>query len=191
MALGLYDQRHFPQALEFARQYGVDGDARPEAVTNASFEKNVDGDADARFGWRVMRVDPRFEAIIDPKVKHEGSRSLRITFKSFNKPGLANIYQTIVVEPNKKYRLHFWVRTENLKSAGEPLLEVQNGNDGKLMARSQAFSAGTNDWQEMTVDFTTPENCNAINVRTGRVYCGEDCPISGTFWYDDFEIDRQ
>ena len=188
MAIGLYEQRRYPQALEFARQYGADFDARPEAVTNASFETNLDGNADARFGWQIIRNDPRFEAITDTKVKHEGTRSLRVTIKSFVKPGLANILQTIVVEPNKKYRLHFWVRTENLKSAGGPLLEIVSGNDDKQIVRSQVFPAGTNDWQEIDVDFTAPENCNGIIIRTGRMYCGEDCPLSGTFWYDDFEL---
>ncbi len=191
LALGLYDQRHFLEALQFSKQYGSDADAKPEAVTNASFEKNLEGDQDSRFGWLLNKSDPKFEAVPDLKVKHSGTRSLRVGFKSFVKPTLVNIIQTVIVEPNKKYRVRVWVRTENLKSAGGPLLEIVNANDDQFIVRSQAFPTGTNDWQEIAVEFTTPQNCNGISIRTGRAYCGEECPISGTFWYDDFEISRQ
>lgn len=191
LAIGLAGQRHFPEALEFSRQAGYDADARPETVTNASFEKNLEGREDSTFGWRINRSDPKFEASIDGKVKHSGERSLRVTFKGFAKAALVNVLQTVVVEPNKRYRLRVWVRTENLKSAGGPLIDIVNANDDQLIVRSSAFPAGTNDWQEVDVDFTTPQNCNGISIRTGRVDCGEGCPISGTFWYDDFELSRQ
>ena len=190
LAIGLFEQRHFPQALEFSIQAGNDSEAKSEAVTNGSFEKNLEGDQDSRFGWQVNKNDPKFEAITDPRVKHEGSRSLRVTFKSYVKPALVNLVQTVVVEPNRKYRVSVWLRTENLKSAGGPLLEIVNANDEQFIARSSAFPTGTNDWQKIVVEFTTPANCNGINIRTGRAYCGEDCPLSGIFWYDDFEISR-
>jgi hypothetical protein len=93
-----------------------------------------------------------------------------------------------VVVPGNKYRLSFWVRTENLKSAGGPVLDIVNANDDKLIAKSAVFPTGSNDWQEMTVEFEAPANCSGISIRTARAYCGEDCPIIGTFWYDDFQL---
>jgi len=191
LAISLFSQRHFQEALEFSKQAGMDLDSKPGTVTNASFEKGLDGDPDSRFGWQFNRGDPKFDAVIDAKVKHEGSRSLRVTFKSYVKPSLANIIQTVVVEPNKKYRVRFWVRTENLKSSGGPLLAITNANDDQLIARSPGFPTGTNDWQEISVQFTTPANCTGVNIITIRDVCGEDCPLSGIFWYDDFEMDQQ
>ncbi len=41
IAQGLFEKKFYPQALEFARQLGIDPDAKPEAVTNASFEKTI------------------------------------------------------------------------------------------------------------------------------------------------------
>lgn len=188
VAQGLYEKRYFPQALEFARQLGIDADAQPGAVTNAGFEKPVGNAAESRFGWQVVRNDSKLDVSGDSAVRHGGTRSLKVTFRNYTKPDLYNIFQTIVVEPNKNYRLRFWVRTENLKSSGAPLVEVINGNDDKLLASSKAFPTGTNDWQEFIVEFTTTGNCSGITIRTARSFCGDACPIVGIFWYDDFEL---
>jgi tetratricopeptide (TPR) repeat protein len=190
IAQGLFEKRAFPQALEFSRQLGLDVEAAPEAVTNGMFEKGVSQGDGSRFGWALVRNDPNVEMATDTRVKHEGTRSLRTAFKGNVKPGFANIYQTVVVEPGKRYRLRFWVRTENLKSAGMPMLQVVNANDGKLIAGSPPFPGGTADWRELSAEFETPPNCNGITIRTVRGDCGEDCPITGTFWYDDFELSR-
>jgi hypothetical protein len=189
IAQGLFEQRAFPQALEFARQLGLDSEATSETVTNGMFEKGVSQGDGSRFGWGLARNDPRVEMATDMRVKHEGTRSLRTSFKGLVKP-FANLYQTVVVEPGKRYKLRFWVRTENLKSAGLPVLQVVNANDDKLLVSSPPFPGGTADWQEMSVEFATPPNCNGISIRTVRSDCGEDCPITGIFWYDDFELSR-
>ena len=190
MAIGLYDQRKFPQAMEFSRQAGFDPNALPETVTDGSFERGLSDTNDARFNWIVVRNDPKFEAGVDQKVKREGNRSLRVSFRNFAKPELYNISQTVVVSPGTKYRLRFWVRTENLKSAGNPLLEIVNANSGTLLIRSLSFPIGSNDWQEFVVDFVTPADCNGVIIRTARSYCGEACQISGIFWYDSFELSK-
>jgi tetratricopeptide (TPR) repeat protein len=191
IAHGLYLQHYFLQSLEFARQAGLDTEAQPEAVTNGSFEKGLGDDPDSRFGWQVLRNDPKVEFATDAKVKHEGDRGLKVTFRTYVKPALGNLLQTIVVTPGRRYRLTFWIRTENLKSSGGPLLQVVSANDEKLIAQSQPFPTGTNDWQQIAVDFSAPENCGGISIRTARLACGEDCPITGVFWYDDFVLSKQ
>lgn len=190
MAHGLYIQRYFPQALEFSRQIGFDADAKAETVTDGSFEKGVNEANDSRFGWQIVRNDPKLDISGDSKVKRDGNRSLRFQFRNFVKPVFNNLFQTVVVQPSQRYRLTFWVRTENLKSGGLPLLDVVNANDDKLIARSEVFPNGTNEWQQMAIEFAAPENCTAISLRTTRLPCGEDCPVAGTLWYDDFELSR-
>ncbi len=191
IAHGFFNQGRFPQSLEFARQLGTDADARPEAVTNGSFEKGIGDAPDSRFGWTVIRNDPKLEIASDAKVKRDGNRSVRLTFKNYIRPELYNLSQTVVVQPGARYRLRTWFRTENLRSGGLPLMEIMNANDNRLIARSQTFPAGTSDWQEMAVEFSAPENCSGITIRTARSPCGEECPISGILWYDDFEIERR
>ncbi len=188
IAQGLFIQRIFPQALEFARQLGIDADARPYMITNPGFERVMGAEEDSRFDWRINRSESKIDISSDSTVRHSGSRSLKITFRTYLKPELYNVFQTIVVEPNKNYRLSFWVRTENLKTSGGPLLQIVNGNDDKPMTTSKAFQTGTNDWQEYSIDLHTPDNCNGIILRTVRQPCGDQCPIVGTVWYDDFEL---
>jgi carbohydrate binding protein with CBM4/9 domain len=190
IALGLFQQRLFPESLEFARQLGIDAEARTGTVTNGSFEHPIGGQEDSKFGWQVLRNDAKFDVSTDAAVKHEGGRSLKLSFRNYIKPELYNIYQTVVVEPSTSYRLSFWVRTENLKSSGPPLIEIVNANDDKLFVTSRSFTPGTNDWQQMTLEFKTPENCTAITIRTARSYCGDQCPIVGTVWYDEFTLSR-
>ena len=190
IALGLYEQRHFVQALEFSKQTGNDVAAFAGAVTNGGFESPLTETETAWFGWQITRSDPKIEAVADGKQKHLGDRSLRVTFRNYVKPVLANIFQTVVVEPKTRYRLRFFVRTDGLKSSGGPMIEIGNANDDKSIAQSKQFQMGNNDWQEMTVEFTAPDNCDGIQIRTIRAYCGDSCAINGTFWYDDFELTK-
>lgn len=190
IAQGLYEKRSYPQALEFARQLGIDPDAKPETVTNAGFEKTIGNADDTRFGWRVTRNDPKVDVAVDSIVRHEGAKSLRILFKAYNKPELYIVTQNVVVEPGRSYRLRFWLRTENLRSGGMPQLQIVNANDDTMLAVSPAYPNGTNDWEQVSVAFTAPDNCSGIVIRTIRAGCGPDCPIAGTIWYDDFDLDR-
>lgn len=190
MAQGVFEQGHFPVALQFEKELGIDEETKAEAITNGSFEKILNGENKSRFTWQVTRNIPKLEIASDQNVKRTGNRSVRLAFRGFNRPELSNLSQVVVVSPQKKYRLRSWVRTENLKSIGTPMLDILNANDNKPIARSQPFATGSNDWQEIILDFTTPENCTAITIRTIRASCGEDCPMTGTVWYDDFELQR-
>lgn len=190
IAQGVFEQKHFPQALEFERQLGAGEDVLPEAITNASFERGLGGSERSRFTWQVVRGIQKLDISSDTNVKRDGARSVRVSFRGYEQPELANLSQIVVVEPSKKYRLRFWLRTENLKSAGPPLLEIVSANDNRPIAKTPPFGTGSNDWQEIVLDFTTPENCNAVTVRTARQFCGAGCPLTGTFWYDDFELQK-
>ena len=188
---GLYSQRHFTEALSFAKQLGNATDAEPNKITNASFETNIGESEQARFAWQITRTEAKLEIGADGKVAKEGTRSLRMTFRGFAKPVLANVYQTVVVEPNTLYALSFWVRTSDLRSAGTPMLEVLNGVNDASLARTEPFANGTAEWQKMTLDLRTPENCSGIVIRTIRQYCGEECQITGSIWYDEFSLTKQ
>jgi len=54
IGLGLFDQKHFAEALEFSRQFGAETEAVPETITNGSFGKNFGGDDDSGYGAPVV-----------------------------------------------------------------------------------------------------------------------------------------
>lgn len=189
IAQALYEKRFYRSAIQFVNQLGIEN-AKPETVQNGSFEEQIGKSGETYFGWKVSPAE-KMDVKLDPTQKREGNRSLRVSFSGYSSPHLSDIYQNIVTEPGKKYRLSFWIKTENLKSAGTPLLEVSNTSDDKIITASKPFPTGTNDWQEITLDFTAPENAESISLRTTRAYCGDACPIVGAFWYDDFKISEE
>jgi tetratricopeptide (TPR) repeat protein len=190
IARGLFEKQRYRESLEFARQTGIDSDAQFEAVTNGGFETFVGAPDNTLFGWRIYRNDPKLDILPDPQNRSEGSKSLRITFKNYSKLELHNVIQSVAVTPGAKYRLTFWIRTDNLRSGGPPLIQILSGVENKGIAASEVFPLGSSDWKQMTVEFTAPDNFDAVMIRTGRVVCGEECPISGTIWYDDFRLTK-
>lgn len=185
----IYEKGFFREAIEFVRQIGFEPDAKAETIQNAGFEKPIGEIQDTYFGWKVAPLE-KMEVKLDSTQKHEGNRSLRVSFNGYADAVLNNISQIVTVEPTANYRLSFWVRTENLKSGGTPTLEIYNPADGKNIATSAAFPVGTNDWQQLKIEFAAPAAAEAIVFRTARAYCGNGCPIFGTFWYDDFKLER-
>jgi len=175
--------------VEFSRQAGIDPLAKPETVSNAGFEGPIALKGESFFGWNMAESD-KIKVELDPNQKREGARSLRLVFSGYSKGDLATALQSVAIEPSRIYRLSFWLKTENLKSGGPPIISIVNGNDDKQIAISKTFPTGTNDWQEITVDFATPDNAEGIIIKTGRTYCGENCPILGTIWYDDFKLSK-
>lgn len=189
IAQAFYDKRIFRQSLEFVRGLGIEPDARQFTIQNGSFEKPISDVKETYFGWQVTPKE-KVDVKLDPTQKHEGSRSLRVSFTGFSEPTLYAVNQYVTVEPAASYRLTFWLRTENLKSGGTPMLEIYNATEDKILITSNAFPTGTNDWQQVKLDFVAPANAEAVGLRTVRAFCGNACPIFGTFWYDDFKLER-
>jgi tetratricopeptide (TPR) repeat protein len=189
IAQAFYEKRIFRQAQEFVRGLGIEPEAKLATIQNASFEKPIEDIKETYFGWKVSQVE-KFDIKLDPTQKHEGSRSLRLSFNGYSEPTLYNVLQYVTVEPSANYRLTFWFRTENLKSGGAPALEIYNANDDKNIVTSETYPTGTNDWQMIKLEFTAPANAEAVGVRTVRAFCGNVCPIFGTVWYDDFKLER-
>jgi hypothetical protein len=190
IARGLFEKQRFRESLEFSRQTGIDPDAQFETVTNGGFERPLGQPDETLFGWRVYRAEPKIDVASDASVKSEGARSLRITFRGYSKPDLHNVVQSIAIQPGGRYRLSFMLRTDNLRSGGPPVLQVISGLENKGIASSDPFESGSVDWKQMSVDFTAPADFDSVLIRTGRIACAEECPISGTIWYDDFRLSK-
>ena len=188
IAQALTEKRFFIQGLEFSRQVGIDPEAQTDAITNGGFEKPIGSPEDNYYGWNVERSDNKLDISADSSVKHSGNRSLKINFRTFIKAELSNPWQIIAASPGSSYSLKFWARTENLRSAGMPTVEIINPIDNRLIASSAAVPTGTNDWQEFTIDFKSPNDVDGFVVRLARSYCGDACPIVGLLWLDDFSL---
>lgn len=189
IAQSFYDKRFFLSSVEFVNQLGIEKNVKAETVTNGGFEDEIANSDRTYFSWRIIPTE-KMRVAVNPIKKHGGKKSLQVSFNDFNGLDINNIFQTIAVKPGVTLQLSFWVKTEDLKSAGNPKLDILSSNDGKSIISSEAFAEGTTDWKQYDLKFTVPADTEGIGLRTSRAFCGEKCPLFGTFWYDDFELKK-
>jgi len=164
---------------------------QPEQFWNGGFESDFKLSESNIFKW-VIESRGAAQVNVDSHA-HSGQRSLRILFKAQRSLEKIAVSQTVVVEPGTPYRFECYMRTEDMISASTPVLSILDAVDGTGLAESSPLPKGTNDWQRVTFDFTTKPKHDAITVGFIRPPCGGDgqiCPIFGTVWYDDFNLQR-
>lgn len=185
----LYEKKQYRAAQELARDLELESAEGVGQIANSGFENQIGPPGTSLFGWQLSPL-PQTEITTVGSHRHAGTRSLRIIFNGYSKANFYNVSQLVVVEPNTRYRFEGYVRTQDLKSGGTPLIEAANVADNKVLGTSQPFPVGRNDWYPVTFEFSTPEKTEAIYLRTNRAFCGDVCPIFGTIWYDDFNLQR-
>jgi hypothetical protein len=189
----LFEARRFHAALDVYRSIAPEsaGGVSTGQLLNGGFEKDINAAEKHPFDWEVRPV-AQVQMGIDPRDAHGGGRSLRLLFNSRSGLNFNHISQLVVVEPSTRYRLEFFIRTNNLKSATTPVLEVlDRGEKGGVLASSAPAPADTGDWQQVALDFTTPAQTEAVTVQIILPRCAEgSCPIFGRVWYDDFSLQR-
>ena len=161
-------------------------------LLNGGFEDNIGPAGRSYFDWQVLPI-AQAQISIDAGTSHTGTRSLRISFAAASPLEFHNVSQFVVVEPGARYRLQYYVRTEDLKSASTLITEVLDGAgpSSAVLAASAPLPAGTHDWQPETLNFTTPLQSDGITIRLSRAPCqAAACPIFGKVWYDDFDLQR-
>ena len=99
----------------------------------------------------------------------------------------------VPVAPDAQYDLEYAIRTSKLESADLPVLVIVDEIDGKVLATSAPAGTGTIDWKVEKFSFKTGPKTQAINLRIQRATCAPDssCPIYGTIWYDNFNLQRR
>jgi Flp pilus assembly protein TadD len=162
-----------------------------EQFWNGSFEDPIPFPDPKPFRW-VINNRSQAQITIDSR-GHAGKGSLRIIFKAPSKLVSILVSQTIIVEPNTQYRVQYYQRSEGLTSASTPSINVTDPGDGASLTFSPPMPSGTNDWQLVTLDFKTKPKTEAIAIGINRSGCDDQqpiCPIFGTVWYDDFNLQR-
>jgi tetratricopeptide (TPR) repeat protein len=145
---------------------------------------------DVTFGW-VVAPGQKNRLAIDVSEKLEGAKSLQITFDGNWIPGTQLLSQSIVIEPAKTYRLSFAVKTKDLVTGGPPLITVKDATNNQLLGKSENIPTATSAWRTLTFTFTTLANSQAAVVRLERNNCDSTpCPIFGTLWLDQFQIEQ-
>ena len=141
------------------------------------------------FGWSFAS-DQRNRFAVDVSEKLEGAKSLQVNFDGNWTPGTSLLSQTIIVEPEKTYRVSFAVKTKGLVTGGPPFIAVRDATNNQLLGKSENFPTATNAWLTLNFEFNTLPNSQAAIVRLERNNCDTTCPIFGTLWLDQFRIEQ-
>jgi Tfp pilus assembly protein PilF len=165
-----------------------DGGAR-ENITDAGFEQEGDL-TEPGFGWRSTDPPPNCHFVLDPVHSREGKLSLRIDFTGDSDPATPVISQLVLVKPLTHYGLQFSMRSENLVSAGLPIVVVIDANTGIVLAKSDQFARTAPEWHDDVVEFTSGSSTTTIQVGLQREGCASLCPIFGRVWLDAFGLHR-
>ncbi|MBA3442540.1 MAG: hypothetical protein H0T92_22005 [Pyrinomonadaceae bacterium] len=160
-------------------------------ITDGGFEKPSDND-EPGFGWQLARELPRARVRFDADQPRAGAHSLCIEWSGASNQFVPVATQLVLVEPKTRYRLSFTARTEDLVTAGLPIVSVIDvSRDGKELARSSPLSQGTSGWLPYTVELTTSGETKAVRIQIRRDDCGSgSCPIFGRVWFDNFSLEK-
>lgn len=191
MIKSLIAAHNYHQAVEVWNDIAPGNDYRAaiDQFLDGGFEADVAHGPGAVFGWDVQSQS-QAQIAVDPNERHGGNRSLRIVFQVRAKLDAVNVSHLLPVRPNTNYVLEYYVKTQKLESAGTPVLTIVDARANNALAASPAAPTGQNDWQLVSVPFTTGPNTEGVFLKMIRASCGElsPCPMFGTVWYDDFSL---
>ncbi len=188
----LIDAKQFHDALVVMRELEPDTGKLPvpEQFINGGFEAGTTLTSSDGFGWSIASGPPA-QITVDAQA-HSGRASLRIVFRAPTKLDAIHVSQAVAVEPNTQYHFECWARTTDLTTGRPPLITILSAADNAPLASSPPLPTGTNDWQRIALDFKTKPNSDGVIVKLTRQSCDDAsvCPIFGTVWYDDFNLQR-
>ncbi|MET0648472.1 MAG: carbohydrate binding domain-containing protein [Pyrinomonadaceae bacterium] len=189
LARAYYAKGQYRRSLASLSEGGAAGLAAGQ-FHDGGFETDIAPGGRSLFGWNVTQGAG--QVAIDTRGAHAGRRSLRVAFSSSGQVDFRNVSQVLAVEPGARYRLTFFTKTDELKSSATLAAMVSEPAAPEVsLVTSAPAPQGTNDWQQISVEFTAGPKTEAVLVRIVRVGCAEGvCPIYGKIWYDDFNLER-
>ncbi|MEW6209371.1 MAG: hypothetical protein AB1631_13460 [Acidobacteriota bacterium] len=180
--------------VDLAREIWGDlaGIDKTTLIRNPGFEEDFFKNFD-HFDWKIARSEYA-RLGVDATSARTGERSLLIEFIGRDTTRLSGeVRQLVVLQPNARYRLTCFVKTQSLTTPEGPRLSVSDYKTGALIAESAPVASGSSDWQAIALDFTAPQaekrGGAAVYVSIKRVpQFKYDDPTKGIVWFDDFNL---
>jgi Carbohydrate binding domain len=147
---------------------------------NGSFE---DEPLNRGFDWRLDKHAAGAE-ILRVKSGYDGSYSMEVKFDGTENLDFGHVEQIIPVEPNHGYSLSSYMKTEGITTKNGIQWEMYCLGTYGPASRSEPL-IGTQNWKLVTLSFTTPSDCHAVELRLRRYKSDKlDRFISGKVWVD-------
>jgi tetratricopeptide (TPR) repeat protein len=178
-------------AKAFRAAFGLwrtDESIKTPVILNGGFENAIDASGvDNGFGWYVFGK-PEAKLVRDESEKRSGKTSLLLGFNGDWKAPANTIVQRIVVDPERRYRISFAVRTKQIVTGAPPMIAIKDAVSQQQLGVSEEFPAPSSDWQIMQFEFSTTRETQAVVLELTRVESA-NTPIFGELWLDDFVIE--
>ena len=163
----------------------------PEALSaqrplNLGFERpSVDRDA-RPWGWSATRLPSTLLVHLDPSVRREGERSLRITRQTAGGDSSTYDVLRLHIPPlfawGRQVTVRGWVRSANADGGGRIRLEVWRPGEVIVVDSTAEWLEGDDDWTRSELRVSV--DSSAMYVVIVLEFRG-----SGTIWFDDLEVD--
>lgn len=158
-------------------------------VENGDFENPLLG---MGFDWRVAPVGGVYVGL-DDSTFHSPAKSLMVQFSSKQNFDYHNVYQYVPVEPNTRYRLTAYLKTDGITTDSGPRMEVRDAYNPALLDKyTDQVTGTTGSWTQVSVVFRTSPKTGLITINVARIASQEFInQISGRFWVDDVTLAPQ
>jgi hypothetical protein len=155
-------------------------------IINGTFEDDL---FNAGFDWRIGKVQ-NVETAVDGATSHSPSHSVRADFNGKANINFGHVYQYVRVEPNRKYRLQGYLKTEGITTDSGPRLRVVDAYDSaRLLQFSESYTGTTPGWNQVTMEFQAGPTTEIVVVSLVRLASKKlDNQIAGTVWLDDVSL---
>jgi tetratricopeptide (TPR) repeat protein len=162
-------------------QSGVDGNL----VFNGDFEQQPSSEG---FDWR--KPEARYP-IIDFAADnaHNGKHCMRVDFTVGRNDMYVLVYQWLPLQPNSRYRLSAYVRSESITSDSGPRLHIYDPLCQACLDATSESTVGTTPWHEIRLEFSTGPSTQLGRLEVvrwpGRIFPRD---ITGVFWLDKVSL---
>jgi hypothetical protein len=162
-------------------------DAPGSALWDGGFETGVRGGA---FAWAFAAPSGGVQISVDSRQKHSGKYSLRLTFDGRHNVNFAGVCNNAEVQPETKYRLSAWVRTEALTTDQGVRLLLNSYSDSRPAGSAVTPDMqGTQPWTSIESPWTSGKDVRYARVCVVRYTSGKfDSQIHGSAWVDDVAL---
>ncbi|MBU4377346.1 MAG: carbohydrate binding domain-containing protein, partial [Candidatus Omnitrophica bacterium] len=147
-------------------------------LTNPGFE-------DGETGWKFQTWKGKPKVGLDGRIAHSGKRSVKIVGSAdgWDSVGVAAKGDiSFKLAADTDYRLSGWVKTDSIEDfACIKIKAVYEGGEVKYFETPSL--AGTNEWQEMAIDFKPQKDCTIEYLACQLVG-------RGTAWFDDISLEE-
>ncbi len=149
-------------------------DSGQNLIRNPSFE---DWENKRPAEWKVStRIQDDGAVSSDETNPHGGGRSVIIDNRKAND---SRLYQVVPIEKNTLYRMHCWVRTEDVGMGGKGAYIAIDGNSETSIDVKRTVT----DWTRIELFFQNHEDYGTVTVFLGLGVSGS--MNTGRAWFDD------